>query len=147
MPTPDVLTQTLTELIPILKYAGFRVTLSEDEHVRTEMPLEPNRNHLGSVYAGSLVAMAEASGGALMMQCLDITQFKVMVRHISIDYHRMALTDVHCDLHLPDDFHDSLMKGLAEEGKAFYRLPVPVYDAEDEGVATAYLEYRLKLNA
>jgi thioesterase domain-containing protein len=144
MALAEQITQLLTALVPILGQMGFKVDDAGEGWVRTSMPLEPNHNHLGSAYAGSLFSMAEASGGALVASMPNFSDFKIMVKDVSIEYHRLALSDLHCDLRLPEDFWPTLQAQLEQDGKAFYVLPVDVFDADGVKVATAKLNYRAK---
>ncbi len=138
------LTQMFTQLIPLLGHAGFQVEDVRSGWIRTRMPLEPNHNHLGSVYAGSLMSMAEISGGVLVSTVLDTSLYKLMVKNISIEYHRLAFSDVFVEMAIPEDFLPSVEAQCREQGKAFYVLTVDVMDAEGSKVATALLNYRLK---
>ena len=37
------------------------------------MPFKPNRNHLGTMYAGALFTLAEIPGGAVLISAFDMS--------------------------------------------------------------------------
>ena len=75
--------------------------------VRLRMPLEPNRNHIGTMYAGALFAIAELPGGILPLSVLQGTVMPI-VTNVDITFRRAARSDVTLEARLepaePDDW-------------------------------------------
>ena len=40
-----------------------------------KMPFEPNKNHVGTMYAGALFTLAELPGGAVLISAFDMQKF------------------------------------------------------------------------
>ena len=57
----------LASSVPILDAMGVRVLEATSGHAVAELPPEPNVNHFGVTYAGSLYSVAEMLGGVLAM--------------------------------------------------------------------------------
>jgi len=63
-----VLERTLHREMPITVPMGMRAILWKDRRLTVEMPLEPNRNHQYSAFAGSLNALCTVAGwGAVFL--------------------------------------------------------------------------------
>ncbi len=69
MPEVDEKYQWLIErfqqTIPIIRFSGFAVEKLKDRDITVSMPMGPNTNHVGIMYAGSLVILIEMAGAAL----------------------------------------------------------------------------------
>lgn len=52
----------LHESIPLTQALGLRVRIASPERVLLECPLEPNLNHHGTAFGGSIVAVATLTG-------------------------------------------------------------------------------------
>ena len=63
--TPEELTRDQHAVIPILAAMGTRVIEAGDGRGVIELPGEPNVNHFGALYAGSLFTAAEVLGGLI----------------------------------------------------------------------------------
>ncbi|HBJ74157.1 MAG TPA: thioesterase, partial [Syntrophaceae bacterium] len=53
------LTEMLENAVPITKKMGIRIVEMQDRHVKVLLPFEPNINHIGTIYAGSLFTAGE----------------------------------------------------------------------------------------
>lgn len=69
---PDQVSALVHADIPVTEHLGLKVLELQPGFVRLLMPFEPNRNHLGTMYAGSLVALAEIPGGLLPMSMPEL---------------------------------------------------------------------------
>lgn len=55
--TTQEIEQFITAQIPLARSMGFRVRQVDESCARVEAPLEPNKNHLGTTFGGSLNAI------------------------------------------------------------------------------------------
>ncbi len=55
----------LEKAINIIEKMGMRIVDFQKQSVKIVLPKEPNVNHLGTVYAGSLFSLADYAGGVL----------------------------------------------------------------------------------
>ncbi|MFZ3157949.1 MAG: YiiD C-terminal domain-containing protein, partial [Smithella sp.] len=82
----------LETIIKIIDAMGIRIIEMRDRHVKVLLPLEPNVNHIGTMYGGSLFTAGEFMGGAMYMASFDYDRFYPIVKAINIQFRRPALT-------------------------------------------------------
>jgi len=76
----------LHEKIPLAQAMGVRVESSDGEAFVLTAPLEPNHNHLGTAFGGSLAALATLTGYACLWHALDDREAHVVIRRSELDY-------------------------------------------------------------
>jgi thioesterase domain-containing protein len=124
----------LHEQIPLTRAMGVRVVSYEDGALVLEAPLALNRNHLGTVFGGSLNALATLAGYALLWLELPDRNGHVVIRDSSISFRAPVRKEPRAICRRPDEAvlakfrHD-----LARAGKARMRLEVTI----EEGGAVA----------
>jgi thioesterase domain-containing protein len=82
--------------IPLSLHLGVKVAEANMDHVRFLAPLEPNRNHQGMAFGGSVHAVAVLSCWALMTQALKSLAVEieyVVVQDTNIKYLRPITAD------------------------------------------------------
>lgn len=91
--TPDSLSARdleafLHEKIPLTRVMGLRVAESSPQRLVLEAPLEPNRNHLGTAFGGSLHTLPTLACYAALWTLLreDGIDGHVVVKHSSAQY-------------------------------------------------------------
>jgi thioesterase domain-containing protein len=72
--------------IPITRAMGVRVEDYDGERLILSAPLEPNVNHLGTAFGGSLNALAVLSGYGLLWLELQDRECHIVIRESSISY-------------------------------------------------------------
>jgi thioesterase domain-containing protein len=90
----DKLQQTLNREMPITVPMGIKARSWDGVRLPMTMPLEPNRNHQYSAFAGSLNALCTATGWGtvlLLLESQDLTG-NIVIRRSSIRYHRPVRT-------------------------------------------------------
>ncbi|HBH86069.1 MAG TPA: hypothetical protein DDY17_00485, partial [Syntrophaceae bacterium] len=55
----------LEKAIKIVDKMGMRILEFQKHSVKIMLPKEPNLNHIGTIYAGSLFSLADYAGGVL----------------------------------------------------------------------------------
>ena len=86
--SPEQLTAYLHEHIPLVAAMQLRVLRNDEQGLVIEAPLEPNRNHRGTGFGGSLVTLGIAAGWSLLQQALrrEGLQARVVVQRSECDY-------------------------------------------------------------
>jgi len=140
----DLATDHMTGLIPILKHMGMRVVELAPGRAATEVPLEGNGNHVGTMYAGVLFCVAEVLGGILGTATFDASRFATIIKGAEIRYLRPARSAVRARAALDDDTVARITAEAAEAGKADFALDVTVTDTEGTVVATLRGDYQLR---
>ncbi len=104
----------LESIIKIIDKIGIRVVEMWDRHVKLLLPLEPNINHIGTIYAGSLFAIGEFIGEGLFLASFDHTRFYPIVKAINIQFRRPATTNVTVESTLSEVKREADAKGKAD---------------------------------
>ncbi len=114
--------------IQIIKAMGIRIVDMRDRYVKVVLPLAPNINHIGTMYAGSLFTVGEYLGGPMFFASFDHTKYYPIVKTMSIQYRRPATTDVSVEASLSEEAVKSVQKEADEKGKADWKMDLEVKD-------------------
>lgn len=114
--------------IQIIKAMGIHIEEMQDRHVKVVLPLAPNINHIGTMYAGSLFTVGEYLGGPMFVASFDYTKYYPIVKTMSIQYRRPATTDVTVEASLSAEAVDAVQKEADEKGKADWKMDLEVKD-------------------
>ena len=89
-PVLEKLQQTLNREMPITVAMGITALRWDGERLSMSMPLEPNRNHQSTAFAGSLNALCTATGWGTVLLLLETRGLtgNIVIRRSSIRYHR-----------------------------------------------------------
>jgi len=124
--------------IPFGVRCGIDATSFNKENVTLRMPLEPNVNHIGTMYAGALFTLGEMMGGAVAMIYLLEHQLIPIVKGLNIKFIKMAKTDITTTYAMGEDEVRRVIDECRERGKAEYTINLELKDAD--GVVVAVTE-------
>ena len=141
---PEDLTRVTHETLPFAARTGIRIDVAERGRVRLTMPIEPNKNHVGTMYAGALFTLAEIPGGTMSATTFDPKRFFPIVKDIQIRFTRPALTDVSVEVSLTDPEIAAILSEAEERGKADYSWECELKDSSGAVVATARNLYQIR---
>lgn len=122
---------------------GVAVEAVEPGYVRLRMPIEGNGNHMGTMYAGALFAIAELPGGILPLTVLQ-NGLVPIVAEMTITFLRAARTDVFLDSRIDPDELRRLGDVALVEGKATFQLNLTIVDASGSEIAATHATYQLR---
>ena len=74
--------------IPLSLAMGAQVESWDGERFIVTAPLEPNHNHLGTAFGGSLAAIATLSGYGLLWLALGDRSAHIVIRSSTMNYRR-----------------------------------------------------------
>lgn len=99
----EKLQQTLNREMPITIPMGLKALSWDGVRLSMSMPLEPNRNHQYSAFAGSLNALCTATGWGTVLLLLESQGMtgNIVIRRSSIRYHRPVRTPLFIATGLP----------------------------------------------
>lgn len=137
-------TRQARRLVPVLDAMGLEVTEVAHGRASARIPLAPNVNHFGVVYAGSLFSLAEMLGGVLALASFTVDGCVPLVRRVEIDFRRPARTDVHATATMTDDDIARVEAEARRHGRGDYALAVDVTDSAGEVVASILGHYQLR---
>ncbi|MEN3942750.1 YiiD C-terminal domain-containing protein [Prosthecobacter sp. SYSU 5D2] len=117
----------LHQQIPITHAMGVQVHSYDGRHLVITAPLEPNHNHLGTAFGGSLSAIATLAGYTLLWLLLGDRSAHIVIRESSIRYRRPVTGAIRAVCQRPDEATLTTFKTQFEEtGKARLRLQVRI---------------------
>lgn len=133
------LAEVLAAELPITQSLGIGVERAGSAEVVLSLPLVANRNHKGTVFAGSLNAVATLAGWSLLW--VELRQrgiaAHVVIQDATVRYLEPATSDVvaRCDGPAPGVL-DRAMAMLERKGRARVALAAEVRDRAGRLVAT-----------
>lgn len=126
----DVFQKRINDEIPLTNALGIRL-LSWDGHaLLLQAPLEPNRNHQGTGFGGSVYSAAVTAAWGLTELALADLGLKgnVVVQTGTIDYVDPVESDFYVICRLPgEEVPDRFRKSLARHGKGRLDLTAEVF--------------------
>jgi len=142
----DLAAQTagIRTLIPLFDYMGFELVEAGDGRAAGRIPLGPNGNHFGVVYAGALFSVAEVLGGVIANSAIALDGFFPLVKDLQIKFLRPATTAVVATTSLAPDEVERIRAQALEHGKAEYILTTEVTDENGVVVASTTGTYQVR---
>ncbi len=130
----DVIRETTTYLhehIPLTRAMGVKVAVYDDTQLVLTAPLEPNHNHLGTAFGGSLNALATLAGYVLLWLALKDRNAHIVIRKSSIEFHQPVRGELRARCKIPDS---AALAGFREafvrKGKGRLELRVEIVDGD-----------------
>ncbi len=114
--------------IQIIKEMGIHIEEMRERHVKVVLPLAPNMNHIGTMYAGSLFTVGEYLGGPMFFASFDHTKYYPIVKALFIQYRRPATTDVTVEASLSEEEVEAVRKEADAKGKADWKMDLELKD-------------------
>ncbi len=120
------------------KNTGIVATRQDKEEIELLMPLAPNVNHIGIMYAGALFTLGEMMGGIVTRVYFAESKLIPIVTGLNIKFLRMAKTDVTATCTMKESEVTRIVEECKENGKASYTLELELKDMD--GVVVAKTE-------
>jgi len=118
--------------IPIVQKMGVKVLEFSERYAKLMLPFDGNMNHIGIIYAGSLMTLGEMSGGAIFRATFDEKKYYPIVKDVAAQFKRMAKTDVTLEVSMSEEEADKIAQQAENAGKADYSLKLEIKDAKGE---------------
>lgn len=121
----------LHEQIPLTHAMGVKLESYDGARLVVTAPLEPNHNHLGTAFGGSLSALTTLTGYAMLWLQLGDRNAHIVVRESTIRYKRPVRDILRAVCLRPDDESLAAFKATFQTtGKAHLKLQVQVIHAD-----------------
>lgn len=140
----EKLTRATWSVMPFCERTGVRVLEAERGHVKLLMPLDPNVNHVGIMYAGALFTLAEIPGGTMTAVSFENGRYFPIVKDLRMTFVAPAATDVTVTVDLDDTQLSSIQADLDDRGKADYGWESELLDSSGTVVARTENLYQLR---
>lgn len=141
--SPETVTGLVHAAIPMTGHLGLRVLKIHPGFVELMLPFEPNRNHLGTVYAGSLVALAEIPGGLIPMSMPELNVAPVVLG-LDVRFLRAGRGAVFLKAAIEPEKLRRLAATANTAGKAEFTLDTEAHDESGELLLTCHGTYQLR---
>jgi uncharacterized protein (TIGR00369 family) len=138
------MTAGVRQLIPLFDYMGLEILEAGEGRAAARIPVEPNGNHFGVIYAGALFSVAEVLGGIIGTTSIAIDGYVPLVKDLQITFTRPAATSVVAATSLPADEIERIKAEALEVGKADYVLTTDVTDENGVVVASTSATYQIR---
>lgn len=134
----------LEQAVGIIRQTGVKIVSLKERYAKIMLPFEPNINHIGTIYGGSLFILAEFSGGVIYYVSFDHTKFYPIVKDVFIKYRRPAAGDVSLEVELSPQQVDEIQKSAEANGKQDWTMDLEVKDADGNVCCTVRGTWQLR---
>ncbi len=142
--TPQMATDFVHHAVPAIGRLGVLVDAISPGSVLLRVPIEGNANHMGTMYAGALFALAELPGGLLPLAVLEPGRYTPIVTGVEVQFLAPARTDVTLSARMDPDQLRALAEQADAEGLARFTLDLQGLDAHGRTVITSRADYQLR---
>ncbi|MGB7983038.1 MAG: YiiD C-terminal domain-containing protein [Candidatus Nanopelagicales bacterium] len=142
--TPELATAFVHQSVPAIGRLGVVVEAITPGSVSLRVPIEGNANHMGTMYAGALFALAELPGGLIPLAVLEVGRYTPIVTGIELQFLAAARTDVTLTARMGLAELRTLAEQADAEGKASFTLDLQGADAAGRTVITSRAHYQLR---
>lgn len=122
----------IEQAVHVIHETGMKIVELRDRYAKLVMPFEPNVNHIGIMYAGSLFILAECSGGVVYYVSFDTSKFYPIVKDVSIQYRRPVTTDVTLEVKLSEEEVRKIQDEADRVGKKDWAMDLELKDADGQ---------------
>ena len=122
----------LEKAIKIIEEMGMRIVDFRKNAVKIILPKEPNVNHIGTVYAGSLFSLADYAGGVLFYASFDRKKYYPILKEVTIAFKKPATTDIAVEASMPTAQAEQIKNITDETGKADWVLDLELKDEKGD---------------
>ncbi len=138
------LTESTRASVPLAAQTQVEVIEAERGRVVLRMPIGGNGNHIGTMYAGALFALAEFPGGTLFSTTFDVSRYYPIVKGVEIQFRRFAATDISVEASMTEEQVAAVAAAADKHGKANYDLELALTDTDGNVVAISTNHYQLR---
>lgn len=130
VPVPSELESYLHDKIPLARAMGVRVEAGGPGALVLTAPLEPNHNHLGTAFGGSLSAIATLAAYGLLWVELGDRAGHIVIHRSEMVYHRPVRGEIRAICRRPPDAElAEFRRQFAASGKARIRVSATIEHA------------------
>jgi uncharacterized protein (TIGR00369 family) len=131
-----LLNQLVPRIIPLANGLGVRVREVTDRRAVLTMPLKRRtKNHVGSIYIGAQMTLADLTAGVLVFSKFPPGPFGALIKRVEADFLAKAKGTLRCVCELPDETNGTFEAvRTSPEGKAEAWLPVELTGPDGEVV-------------
>src|SRR5690349_13245284 len=144
----DLIAQGMTQAVPFAGHLNLRITEISAGEATVVLPDLPElKNHVGSQHAGALFTAAETASGAAFVGAFAERMGEVtpLARGAEISYEKIANGPIEASARLGVPAEEAL-GALDSDGKVVFPCEIELTDADGQRVATATVQWHVRLN-
>jgi hypothetical protein len=130
--------------VPFISRTGLKALKLSSDGICLMMPLKPNINHIGIMYAGALWTLSECMGGAVYQVYLMLEGTFPIVKGLNIKFVRPAATDIACEYKMDPIMASRIVEECKQNGKANFDIALELKDAQGIVVAVTEGFYQMR---
>jgi thioesterase domain-containing protein len=138
------LVKYLEKAIKVIEKMGMRILEFQKHSVKIILPKEPNVNHVGTVYAGSLFSLADYAGGVLFYATFDIKRYYPLLKEVTIVFKKPGTTDITCEASMSPVQAEQIKNLTDETGKADWILDLELKDEKGDICCIAHGIFQMR---
>ena len=145
----DAIAKGMAVAVPYISHMGIEVTEMSEGAATAVLPDRSElHNHVGSQHAGALFGVAETASGAAFVGAFAVRMGDVtpLARSAEISYVKVARGPVEAKAKLNTPAADALA-ALDADGRVDFSVEVEMTDAEGDTVATATVDWNVRLKS
>lgn len=132
--------------IPFNRPHGFRVVPLKEGGISVEVPYwRINRNHIKGIHACALATAAEMCSGLSVLERLDPTQYRMIMRELRMQYHYQAKERTIAKAAPAEkEIEENVVVPLRTQDAAEYTSVVLLHDRTGNHIATGTVTWQVK---
>ena len=125
----NLLEKTL-QSVETLKHMGLRVLINTPNTLKLEMPLDGNKNHMGTAYAGAIFTLAEVPFGLMCIERFGTHEIVPAVGEVTIRFTAPATGALTVEIHISDEEWAEIEQQTRTKGKYKIAREIEVRDSQ-----------------
>ncbi len=141
-----VLNLTMAYVIPFNRPHGFKVVGIDDDTIISCAPYRrKNHNHLRGIHACAIATIGEFSAGFLLLSKLDLTQYRLIMSKLEVEYLYQAKQEITAKANLSEEeFQRMVIEPLKDQESCNIVMVTEISDGDANKVALAKTSWQIK---
>lgn len=132
--------------IPFNKPHRLKITELTMEKAVVSLPyIRRNKNHINGMHACAIATGAEYVTGLLLLQALDASKYRLIMKKLEVEYHYQGKMDAKIEYLLPaETLQKEVIDKVGSSGVVEFIAQPEVYDVEGNHLATGHIHWQVK---
>ena len=130
--------------IPFSKRNDYRILEVDKGYIKSKIRFKPNRNHIGTMYAGALFTVAEIPIGVISTLNFS-AEFYPILKQLNMEYFKTAKSDVTVEFKIDDEQIELMEKEAKKNGKYEFQMRGDLKDKDGQIVARSNATYQIRM--
>ena len=138
---------TLSRLIPFNRPHAFKIIEIDEKAIKVSLPYKKvNLNHIKGLHACALATVSEFSTGLMLLNELDASKYRIILKNLRVDYHFQGKMDAIASYSLPEKWvKENILDPLLTQESVLVTCEVKVHDVKGNHLTTGYVQWQVKL--